>query len=408
MRSRLLLLAIVVSACSDSPGAPALLEALPRPLSASELRIVGATSDFAFPLLKEINAAQPGDNVFISPLSASMALSMAMNGAADDTYEAMRTSLGFGTIDEAEINQGFRDLIGLLGGLDPTTVFEIANSAWYRDDFTVHGSFLDALTTWFDAEAAALDFDSPAALETINGWVDARTHGRIETILDEIEPTHVMFLINAIYFNGTWRNRFDPAQTIEAPFHALDGSTAQVPLMHQRLTVPYRATADLELVDLPYGNGAFRMTVVLPRDGRDVNEIVASLDRPSWEGLLAGAEEKQVELFLPKFTLEYEREMNDDLKALGMGIMFCSWGGPGAANFSRLSPEGVCVDFVKQKTFVDVHERGTEAAAVTVVAFERTSAPSMPVVRVDRPFIFALRERLSGTILFVGKVVALP
>lgn len=184
-------LAIVLLACSDAPGAPGVLEELPRPLSQSELRIVGATSDFAFPLLHEINAAQPAENVFISPLSASMALSMAMNGAAGETYEAMRSSLGFGTLEEAAINQGFRDLIALLRGLDRHTVFEIANSVWYRDDFPVHDTFLDALTTWFGAEAAALDFGDPSALETINGWVDARTHGRIDEILDEIAAGHV-------------------------------------------------------------------------------------------------------------------------------------------------------------------------------------------------------------------------
>ena len=408
MRQPLLLLATIsLGACNDPSGAPGLLEELPRALTESEQRIVAATSDFAFPLLREINATQPGENVFISPLSASMALGMSMNGAAGETYEAMRSSLGFGTLEEAEINRGFRDLITLLRGLDRHTVFEIANSAWYRDDFPVEETFLDATTTWFDAEVAALDFGSPSAVETINGWVDARTHGKIESIIDEIAPSNVMFLINAIYFNGTWRHQFDPDDTQQASFHALDGSIGQVPLMQQRLTVAYRDAPELQVVDLPYGNGAFRMTVLLPREGADVNEVVATLDRTRWEGLLAGIEEREIDLHLPKFTLEYEREMNDDLAALGMGQIFCDWPGPGVADFSRLSPVRVCVSLVKQKTFVDVHERGTEAAAVTAVVFDRVSAPAIPVMRVDRPFIFALRERLSGTILFVGKVAAL-
>lgn len=401
----LLLAPLALVACTDSPSAPGLLEELPRPLTQSEARIVAATSDFAFPLLHEINATQPDENVFISPLSASMALGMTMNGAAGETYEAMRTAMGFGELEEAEINRGFRDLIALLRGLDRSTVFEIANSAWYRQDFTVRSSFLEAIGTWFDAEAAALDFEDPAAVDVINGWVDTRTHGRIEKIIDAIETSNVMFLINAIYFDGTWRHRFDPAATQPAPFHALDGSTTPVPLMHQRLTVAYGETPDLQVVDLPYGNGAFRMTVLLPREGEDVNELVASLDRAGWEALLADLPEREIDLHLPKFTLEYEREMNDDLAALGMGQIFCDWPGPGVADFSRVSAERVCVSLVKQKTFVDVHERGTEAAAVTVVVFDRTSAPATPVVRVDRPFVFALRERLSGTILFVGKVV---
>ena len=408
MRRSLILAAFVLAACRETPGAPTLLEELPRPLSESEQRIVGATSDFAFPLLRTISATQPDENVFISPLSASMALGMTMNGAANETYEAMRTTLGFGSAEEAEINAGYRDLIALLRGLDRHTVFEIANSVWYRNTFTPRPEFLDVTRTWFGAEVAALDFASPQALTTINGWVKARTHGKIETIVNEIPPLTVMYLINAMYFNGTWRNQFDPARTQSAGFHEIDGETRQIPLMHQQAIHAYTETPDLQVVDLPYGNGAFRMTVLLPKAGLDVNAIVADLDRARWEGLLAGLQETELRLWLPKFKLEYERNMIPDLTALGMGIAFCDWPGPGFADFSRIALAELCISMVKQKTFVDVHERGTEAAAVTAVGVSETSMPAIPDVRIDRPFVFALRERLSGTILFVGKIVAVP
>jgi serine protease inhibitor len=390
---------------SEPGGMPARLDALPRPLSDGEQAIVAAANDFSFSLFRTVNAAQRDANVFISPLSASMALGMTMNGAAGATYDQMRRALAFGDAGAGDINAGYKSLIALLRGLDPQVDVRIANSIWYREGFPVEPSFVEASRNYFDAEVGALDFSKPAALTTINSWVSGATAGHIPTILDRIDRDLVMLLINAIYFKGSWREKFDPALTREAPFHGVDGDRPAM-LMHREGTMGYLATADFTAVDLPYGNSAFTMTVVLPQPGRNVEDVVATLRSAQWTDWAQQLREVQVDLFLPRFRLAWERTLNEDLEALGMRDAFVD----GGADFSRLSPLGrqVFISFVKQKTYVDVDEEGTEAAAVTAVGAAVTSMPQTVVLRVDRPFIFVIRERLSGTVMFLGKVVGVP
>ena len=304
---------------------------------------------------------------------------------------------------------GFDEFMGvyelLQERLDAKVDFRIANSIWSRSGFPFEQSFLDAGTSYFDAEVRSLDFDDPASLATINGWVSRATAEKIPTILDAISSDDVMFLINAIYFKGSWQYSFRRADTKVAPFTALSGTVRPVPLMHQTATLRYLRDPRFQAVDLLYGNGAFAMTVILPTPAQDVNALVGSLTEAEWVRLLDGFQEVEVDLTLPKFKLEYQRTMNDDLATLGMGIAFR----PDAADFTRMSRGGgLSIAFVKQKTYVDVYEEGTEAAAVTVTAIRQVSLPSGPVtMRVDRPFIFAIRERFSNTILFVGKIARL-
>jgi serpin B len=345
--------------------------------------------------------------VFVSPLSASFALGMTLNGAAGETYDEIRTALAFGEASEQEINDGYRSLIALLLSLDPTVQVGVANSIWYRQDFAFHQTFLDAGRTYFDAEVAGLDFTNAAAsVARINGWVSEHTNARIPSIIDEIRPEHVMFLINAIYFNGSWRERFDPAETADGQFHAAGGSTQSVRLMHRRDTMAYAESDAWQAVDLPYGNTAFTMTVVLPALDRHVDELATTLSAEGWSAITSAFTQQQVDLHLPKLRLTYERLLNDDLRALGMQEAFIG----NVADFTRMSPaaDRLYIDFVKQKTFVDIHEEGTEAAAATAVGVSVTSAPIVHAMRVDRPYIFVLRERFSGTILFMGKVARMP
>ncbi len=335
-----------------------------------------------------------------------MALGMAMNGAAGTTYDEMRATLGFGAAaSETEIGESYGSLIALLRGLDPAVNFRIANSIWYRNGFPVNQSFLDAGRDWFDARASALDFGSPSAVPTINDWVSTATAGRIPTIVETIRDDQVMFLINAIYFKGGWRTKFDPARTIDAPFHALGGDQA-AKLMHREGMMKYLQTADFQAVDLPYGNGAYAMTVVLPNEDRSVDAVAASLESAAWAGWMGQLREAEVDLHLPRLRLAWERDLIPDLKSLGMRAAFVG----GDADFTRLSPAGrqLYISVVKQKTYVDVDEEGTEAAAVTNVGISLVSMPARASVRVDRPFIVVLRERLSGTILFIGKIVRMP
>jgi serine protease inhibitor len=402
----------LAAACSGStepdPAAPsAPLDALPRALSTGEQRVVGAANDFSFTFFRRLSAAQKDSNVFASPLSASMALGMAMTGAAGTTYDEMRATLGFGASSpESEIGESYKSLIALLRGLDPGVDFRIANSIWYRSGFPVDPAFLDRSRNWFDARASALDFASPSAVPTINDWVSTATAGKIPTILDKIEDDQVMFLINAIYFKGSWRTRFDPARTVTAPFHAAGGDQS-AKLMRREGTIRWLQTPTFEAVDLPYGNGAYAMTVVLPAAGVRVDDVAASLQPSAWTTWMGQFHDADVDLQLPRFKLEWQRELTPDLQALGMHAAFED----GGADFTRMSTTlgtRLFISLVKQKTYVDVNEEGTEAAAVTNVGISLTSAPVRRSFIVDRPFLFVLRERLSGTILFIGKITRLP
>ena len=400
-RSAILLL-LAATGCGElftGPGADEITR-LPRALTAAEVEIIGASNRFTFDLLAQANRAN--ENLFLSPLSASMALGMTLNGAAGETWNQMRGVLGFGDLTQEEINASYESLLDLLVGLDPAVETAIGNSVWTRQGFPVHADFLDSVRETFDAEVAELDFANPAASARINEWVKAATNGRIEDIVPAVIPVNVvMYLINAIYFKGSWTFPFDPSDTRDEPFHLDDGSTRTVPLMTLREELPYQENDRFQAVDLPYGGRAFSMTVLLPRQGVNVDALAASLDAAEWEDIAGGFNDTDVLLFLPRFRLPYERTLNDDLAALGMVDAF-----DGRADFTRLSPVGgLFISEVKQKSWVDVNEEGTEAAAATVVTIAESSGL---VVRADRPFLFFIRERLSGTILFAGKLASPP
>ena len=406
---RLATLAVLTAACNDpsGPSRTPRITSLPRALSAGEQAVIGASNTFGFNLLRELEKTRADSNIFMSPLSASMALGMTMNGTAGQTFDEMRASLGFGTQPASEINASYRSLIDLLRGLDNSVDFRIANSIWYRDGFPFSATFLDESRQFFDARVSALDFNAASAPTTINDWVKQSTNGKIPTIIDgAIDADAVMFLINAIYFNGAWTTKFDKSKTRPEPFTTISGATAQVPMMNRsKDTIRVATTADAQIVELPYGGGAFAMTILLPRAGKSIGDVIPSLTAESWQAATANLSNQAMELAMPKFRLEWEALLNDPLKALGMVQAFT----PGGADFSRMSETAgrqLFISKVKQKSFVDVHEEGTEAAAVTSVQIDLVSLP--PSIRIDRPFLFAIRERLSGTILFMGKIVRPP
>jgi serine protease inhibitor len=387
-------------------GPPPLLTRLPRNLSAPETLVINAENQLGFDLLGRASAAEADGNLLISPLSAAMSLGMTLNGAAGTTLDSMRTTLGLGDASLADINAAYRGLLDLLGSLDQQTDFRIANSVWTESGFPVLASFLDAVGTNFDAEAQSLDLQAPTAPGTINDWVNRKTAGKIPTIVDQVSPDEVMFLINAIYFKGQWRVAFDPQRTHLAPFHA-PGETQSVAMMDLRPELHGHAiTADAEVLELLYGNGAYAMTIILPAPGHSVAALAAGMNAEQFAGWVAALRDEEFGLTMPKFRFEYRRELKDDLSALGMRIAFDG----DAADFSRLADPAtggrLFLTRVTQKTFIDVNEAGTEAAAVTSTGVGVTSAP--PHVDVDRPFLFVLRERLSGTIFFIGQVNRIP
>jgi serpin B len=302
------------------------------------------------------------------------------------------------------VNEGYKSLIALLRDLDESTDFRIANSIWYEKSFPFAAPFLADSKSYFDATVSPLDFrNAPAnSLSAINSWVNESTGNKIPKIIDEIDPAEVMFLINAIYFKGSWQKQFNKSQTSDAPFFAYDGTKANVPMMHQNVPLRRAFGPTFTAIDLLYGNSAFAMTILLPNPGVNVNSVLDNLTPASWQTLEQSFHESETDFYMPRFKLTWERLLNDDLATMGMGIAFTDF-----ANFSIMSPtKPVVLTKVIQKTFVDVNEEGTEAAAATSVGVGVTSAPA--ALRVDRPFIVILRERFSGTILFMGKIAKLP
>ena len=404
----LALLAILASGCSEpiGPGtdsSPSTIHELPRPLSGPEVAAISANNEFGFDLMREVASADPSADVFLSPLSASMALAMTMNGAAGGTFDAIRGSLRFGAVSEPEINSAYRGLLDLLTGLDGDVDLAIGNAIWYRDDLTARTDFRARVETSFGARVQGLDFGAPGAAGIINDWASESTRGRIEKMVEPPVPGNVLaYLMNAVYFKAGWTQPFDPDLTSDALFHLSDGSSKPVQLMMRDDTLRYGVGADYTAVDLPYAGQAFSMTILLPDFGTDLSEIVERMDPEEWGALTADLETTRVQLFLPRFELEWEGSFNDALAAMGMGIAF----EPGSADLSRLFESGQgWIDQVKQKSFVRVDEEGTEAAAVTSVVIIDSTPPQL---RADRPFLFVIRERLSGTVLFLGAIREAP
>ncbi len=402
----LMCLSIAILSCGDQSSSPDSDE--PPQLSEAEQHLVNSQNVFGLKLFREIVAEDTdGANIFISPLSVSMALGMTANGARGTTLEAMMNTLEFSGLTMGEMNSSYRSIIDLLTGLDPETVFSIANSIWYREGCVFKQEFFDTCATYFDAVVRALDFSDDAAVDTINAWVEEKTHGKIDEVLEPpIAPDVVMYLINAIYFLGTWAYEFDPALTSGALFYLSDGSSVTCDMMQQpgdeeESEYRYYSNDEFQAVDLPYGDGWYSMTVLLPRMGVDIDSLISEFAPENWDAWMSGFEEKDGRIYLPKFEIGYYLLMNNALGSLGMGIAF----DPGNADFTGMRDEGqLWISRVIHKTYVKVDEEGTEAAAVTVAEMTTGEGDSF-TMRVDRPFVFAIRERHSGTVLFLGKIV---
>lgn len=291
----------------------------------------------------------------------------------------------------------------LLTTLDPKVIFEIANSIWYREGFHVEQEFIDVNKEYFDALVSALNFDDPKSVDIINNWASEKTHGLIEEVIEEIDGATIMFLINALYFKGTWLYEFDPDKTKSAPFYLSDGSQTEVQMMSQLSEYHYYANEQFQAIDLPYGDEKFSMTLFLPRPGINIDGLISQINNQSWSSRIKGFphEKLKVNLYMPRFTTEYEKKLKDVLTSLGMGIAFDA-----SADFTNINKlGGIWIDDVTHFTYVNVDEEGTEAAAVTVVEIIRSTSGGPPVMRIDRPFFFVIRENHNDTILFMGKVM---
>ncbi|MBW6489675.1 MAG: serpin family protein [Lentimicrobium sp.] len=367
-------------------------------LPAKGREIIVSGNNFGLELFKEVSGDE-ADNLMISPVSANVALSMLLNGCNGETWAQISTMLGYEGYTMEEINALYASLTTQLLAADPQVTLNLANAIWYRQDFQVKTKFLNDVQSSYDATTQSLDFQSPEALNTINGWASDKTNGKITRVLSEISNDAVMFLMNALYFKGSWTTKFDPALTSRQTFTPTAQQGVLVDMMQSEINIRQYSGQGFRAIELPYGRQNFAMVVLIPHGG--TNAFLPELNANLWAeitGYLDEAPHSAVELWMPRFKFSWEKQLNDQLKALGTVNAF----NPVIADLSGIADDQLYVSFVKQNTFVDVNEEGTEAAAVTTIGVEYNSLPEP--VKVDKPFIFAIRERTTNVLLFIGKV----
>ena len=369
------------------------------PLKVGMEKKVAQDNDFSFDLLRQTIANNSNErNVFISPLSMSIALGMVRNGAGGATRKEIEEALQISGLSNDEINEYYKIMREGLLSVDPKTKLNIANSIWYRTGFPVKEPFLNVNRMYFNAEVRPLDFSEPGAVDVINDWCAKATNNLIKKPLDRISADAMLYLINAIYFKGIWVKQFDTKKTYEADFLAEDGTSSKVQMMNQKDTFLYAEDDKAQYIDLPYGNKAFSMTVVLPKDGITTGQVLEDLNANEFNRIYASLREQEVSLYFPKFKLENKYEMKNPMIALGMKQAFSD-----EADFSPISDVKLLISRIIHSTYVEVDEVGTEAAAVTIVEFETTSMPMNPFFVANKPFLFLIREKSTGVILFAGK-----
>jgi len=400
----LLILIAGLPGCAGAPAAP--VGPAPKAAASLDQRLIQAETRFGLGLLHAVRQAEePGKNIFLSPASASLALSLTYNGARGGTQQAMAQALSVAGMTADEVNQANNALQTILANPDPKVRVEIANSLWYKQGLQVNKAFLETAQKHYRAEVQPVEFGRAGAEKPINQWVARATQDRIKSIIDQTKATDRIYLINAIYFNGTWQEPFYEESTRPQRFTRADGTTKEHPFMNQGGHYRYLKGENFQAAGLPYGDGRMNLYVFVPDQGVPLGKFYESLTPENWDSWMSRFAMKQGSVAIPKLKLEYEKKLNDALTMLGMGVAFT-----GEADFDGLfanNPEKLFISYVKQKTYLDMNEKGTEAAAVTVVAVP-TGAPA-PQERfalvADRPYFIAIRDDRTGAVLFVGSIV---
>jgi serpin B len=399
-RSLLLPLAVFVSVLgctSDSQPITPSNEINPVNIPAN---IASGTNEFAFDFFENLQKTQPAEeNIFVSPLSLHMALGMLLNGAGTETAAEIRKGLKMEGVSDADLNQAYKSLIDGLPVADSQVKLGIANSVWYKKNFQVENSFLEVMKNAFDAEIAGIEFDE-AGKDKINQWASDKTNGKIKKVLDKISEDQVMFLLNALYFKGDWKNKFDAAATADKTFKLESGSTKNVKMMYSKTDAGLKTSDQFTAVELPYGNDQFKMTLILPKGENTIGKVLSEINTENWAALSA-SQGPNVKVGLPRFTLDYAVDLIETIKAMGINKVF------GGGDLLKLSKNpNLYVNLINQNTYLGIDEKGSEAAAVTTIGIGLTSAGPEPGVFVcDRPFGLVISEKTSNTILFMGRIM---
>ena len=397
----LLYLTLILFACNKAAIESKVSDLTPTDKSA---KIIAADNQFGFELFKKVNAAlvEP-KNTMISPLSVSLALAMVYNGAEGNTKTQMEQILHKANLTPDDINQSYKDLVASLISHDPKVELSISNAIYYRNTFSIKNNFITTNQNYYQAEVAGLDFtNTTETLNAINSWVNTKTNGKIDKIIEVVKPEDVMYLLNAIYFNGQWTYQFDASQTLNLPFTMEDKSVVQVPTMYIENPFNYYSDDNFKLLEMPYGSGKYSMLVFLPATGKTSDDVISLLNPENINAWLVKMTEQKKKVYLPKFEFKFDASLVDELSALGMTDAFSEM----QANFIGISDAAkLYISEVMHKTYVKVDESGTEAAAVTGITIGITAIGPDDSFRADHPFVFAIREKDTQSILFIGKVM---
>ena len=370
-------------------------------LTVKQAKKVDADNRFAFNMFRKVLVLSGNPNTFFSPLSLNMALGMLYNGASDETRAEMAEVLEMADFTETEINEYYQKMSQALQKIDPLTDISIANSIWYRDDFPVKQPFIDINKNYFDALVNPLNFYRSDAANIINIWCADKTKDKIKEIIQNPIPGDVMmYLINALYFKSKWQFEFDKKNTKQDDFTKAQNLKRKVNMMEQTKTLPYYADQYMQCVEMPYGNQSFSMVAILPANNMNIDQLVKHLDNTTWQNAVNNLREQNVWLKLPRFKIECELPLNEPVRNVGMKRIF-------GGGFANISDKPLVVSSIKQKTFVEVNEEGTEAAAVTAISMTRVSYPGTPQripFFANRPFLYLITEKSTGVVLFIGRM----
>ena len=373
-------------------------------LSDAQHEMVNNNNSFAFSLY---NKTMGMNSRVVSPLSVTYLMSMLANGADGETQQQILATLGWAGegIQQPslqDINDYSRMLIEKTARLDKAVTVEIANYVAVNKEFKLNSKFQKSVERDYKAGVESLNFTSPSTLKRINDWCNDRTHGMIPSIINELDPDAVSYLMNAIYFNGTWKDKFSKEETKQEMFRGYTRDIQYVDMMHRHGEYFYADGDGYSAVSIPYGNGAFRMTVILPSEGSFLRDVMASMDGGKFQALQRSMEKCNVDLKIPRFTTEVDLPLNDIISALGAPLIFSS-----QADFSQFARGDFYVSKMFQKAKIEVSEEGTKAAAVTaaimMMSAVRPEKKRNVVFHADSPFAYIISENSTGSIYFMGQ-----
>lgn len=386
--------------CSKGPAETFPVDPVPINLTAEQVSLIGSENSFAFDIFqKVIENSGVSENVIISPLSLSCALSMTLNGAMGATKDSMLKAIRVNGITPETINNSYKNLSKALLSVDKRVLISIANSVWTEKNFVVKRPFTDILTGFYNAESKSFDISDPLAHEPINNWIENNTNGLIKNMIENLNDNTVMLLINAIYFKGKWKSQFDVANTVQGTFYKPGGIASEVPVMKQKSDYKIFTGNGFVLAEFPYGQGNFVMDVILPGENDGINGIMPLMTNNNFNGWLGQMGIRETELSFPRFKYSFKKQLKDILTDMGMGIAFTD-----NADFSGISDLSLLINDVTHQAFIETNEEGIEAAAATIVDVGVTSIPVPVVLNIDHSFIYIIRETSTNTILFMGCV----